>query len=940
MNLMDPGQPVTIHFDPEKAKIAAKRGCGCFVFIIFGFLLLAAVGPYTEYLWFAHDVRHPEVMATAYGTQGSLFLIGFLATLGSVYFSLRTALNQSMIFFDRPITLGQKIITNAMGWVQNKGKIFTKVAALVLSIFSGLGFSGEWNTFLLSRAGGTFGKTDPHLGIDLGFYIFHLPWYRAIANFAFGLALVTTISTIALYVILQVLAALARIELGRPKIRMHISILIAALAVTFGFQMWLKTYEFGTMPSAQFMGAGYAAMSQISGMKVAAILSLLLAVWSLATVRSKVPYQGVIGGGIFVGAAYLLGIVIVPGVIQRLVVDPDKLAKEGPFAKNAIEMTRFAYGLDRVEVKDMTVQDAPSIDAVKGATSTLDNMRLWDPEIIRQAFEQSQTFRRYYAFNDVDIDRYPINGKPTMVMVSPRDVRIDKLDASAQSWVNTRLQYTHGYGVVASPVNAAGPSGEPQMLVRDIPVTSIPDLAIKEPRIYFSDFRDESGQSFDEYALVKTKVPEFDYIVEDKTVTYRWTGNSGIPISGLLARLAFSIALGDGNLLVSGNITDESRLLYRRSILDRAGKLYPFLRFDADPYLVIHESRLVWIMDGYTTSDMMPYSDRVGDEGSDLNYIRNSVKVTIDAFSGETNAYALDQSEPILKAYRTIYPKLVKDFSEFPKGLEGHLRYPEDQLRLQALMIRQYHITDPSSFLNNGDAWDIPNQRIQSTVQVMRPYYVLMRLPNEPKDGFMQILPFSPRQKGNLAGWLAAHCDPGDLGKIVLYKFTRGSLIPGPELMESNFNQNEAISNINRQLQNDQSDIKVGNLLIIPIGQSVMYVEPLFLQGKNLQAIPQMRKVVLALKGKIVVGDTYREALDKLFGESSGKANPTGPSTGQANPTRTSGTTNEAGIRDALGLLDQADQALRAGDFAKYGALQKQAREKLKQLSSGSSLPQ
>jgi len=937
---MDPNGAPHIQIDAETLRKTTRGGCGCGIGILILVILLSAIGPYTEYLWYKHDIGHPEVMTIRYGSQGTLFVFGFLISLGVFYLSLRTALNQSMIFFDRPITLGQRIITNAMGWVQDRGSNLIKIIATVFALFSGLGFSAEWQTMLLSGSGGKFGKVDPLLGMDLGFFVFQLPWYRAIANFAFGLMLTTAIVTVVLYVLLQMLATLAKIELGRPKIRLHVSILIAATALTYGAQTWLKTFEFGTMASAQFTGAGYAAMSELAGMRIVAVVSILAAIVTLLSVRSKIPFRAAIASGVVLGAFYIVGVILIPVVIQRVVVDPDKINKEGPYAKNAIEMTRFAYELDKVAVRDFGVADAPTPEEVKAAESTLANMRLWDPEILRQAAEQSQTFRRYYSFHDVDLDRYMIDGKPTMVMLAPRDIRVDGLDANARSWVNTRLQYTHGYGVIASPVNTSGASGQPSFLVKDIPISSPPSLKVDEPRVYFSDYRDENLEDRDEYALVNTKVDEFDYIVEEKTVTNRWTGKRGIPISGFMARLAFSIKLGDGNLLVSGNINSDSRLLIRRSVLERASKVFPFLTFDQDPYLVIHNGRLVWILDGYTTTSMIPYSDRNGEEATDLNYIRNSVKVVIDAYSGDCEGYALKADEPILNAYRKIYPKLIQDFSKFPKGLEAHLRYPEDQLRMQALMLRQYHVVDPASFLNNGDAWDIPNQRwLNNEKTQLRPYYVLMRLPNESKDGFMQILPFSPRQKGNMAGWLAAHCDPGDLGKLVLYKFTRGSLIPGPELMESNFNQNETISNLNRQLQNEQSDIIVGNLLVIPIGKSVMYVEPLFLKGRGLQAIPELRKVILALKGKIVVGDTYQQALEKLFGPGteSGQSSETIPTDAGAPP---KGQAEVGAVREALKMLDEADAALRQGEFARYGELQRKARAKLRTLTGASSLPQ
>jgi len=930
---MDAGQRVDI--DPKLVRKGMRGGCGCGVFLLVVAFALASLGPYTEYLWYAHDVRHPEVLTLGYSTRGTLFVASFVVSLCAIYFSLRTAFKQSLIYLQRPSSVQQQIVNMALNWVQQRGIIVVKVAAPIFAFFSATAFSNEWQSWLLSGHAVPFGKVDPLFGLDLSFFVFKLPWYLAVVNYLFTLALITMVLTIGIYVGLQMLAALAKIELSRPQVRLHISILIAAVCFTLGAQLWLRTYEFGTMSSTQFTGAGYAAMNQLTAQKLVAIIAVLIGLASLITVKAKVPYRAAIGGGVLLGATYLVGMLMIPAITQRLVVDPDKIAKEAPYAKKAIEMTRYGFDLDRVEVKDFVVDETPSAKEVADAKTTLENMRLWSPDILQVSFEASQGFRSFYEFHDVDLDRYTIDGKQTMVMLSPRDINLDGLNASAKSWVNMRLQYTHGYGVVVSPVNTASDSGQPSFLVRDIPPVASSGFKIDEPRIYFSDTRTPDGEEDNQYALVDTKVDEFDYLTEDKAVTTRWTGGRGIPIGGFFARLAFSMILGDGNLLVSGNITGDSRLLMHRSVLTRASKLYPFLKFDADPYLVIFNGRMIWILDGYTVSDMLPYSDLVDGAAGRMNYIRNSVKVTIDAYSGEEAAYAILGDEPILKAYREIYPGLVKDFSAFPKGLEAHLRYPEDMLRLQADALRQYHVQDTTSFLNNGDAWDIPFQRGSTgEKETMRPYYVQMRLPGEPKDGFMQILPFTPRQKGNMAGWLSAMCDPGSYGRLILYKYTRGSLIPGPELMESKFNQDETISNLNRQLSNDQSKIRVGNLLVIPIGESVMYAEPLFLQSRTtgLQSIPELRKVILALKNKIVVGDNYQQALDKLFGPGGAISTPNGPGTTPNGPTAGKNDVEVAKVREALGLLDQADQALRQGDFAKYGNLQKQARQRLKDL--------
>ncbi|MBI3722156.1 MAG: UPF0182 family protein, partial [Fimbriimonas ginsengisoli] len=431
----------------------------------------------------------------------------------------------------------------------------------------------------------------------------------------------------------------------------------------------------------------------------------------------------------------------------------------------------------------------------------------------------------------------------------------------------------------------------PTFMTRDIPVRTIPELAIDRPQIYFSDFRGLRGEPEDEYALVDTDVKEFDYPTEEGSNTHRWAGLGGIPVGTPWLRLLYSAALKDGNLLISGNITSRSRLLMHRGVLDRAQLLYPFLKFDPDPYIVILGGKLVWVLDGYTMTDMIPYSHI--EEGAErLNYARNPAKVTIDAYTGEPHAYAIQPDEPILAAYRSIYPGLVSDASELPAGLEAHFRYPEQLLMLQARQLTQYHVTDPGAFLANNDAWDLPlNRGMSGNMEPLEAYYVQMRLPDEPREGFMLILPFTPRQRNNMNGWLAAHCDPGDYGKLVLYRFTKGTNVPGPAQMESNFSQNAEIANINRQLTNDQSQIIVGNLLVVPIGQSVMYVEPMFLASRTvgIAPIPQLKKVILALKDKVVVGESYAEALAKLFPAA------TAPAPQQAPPQPSAGKGFQAG---------------------------------------------
>ena len=927
--------------DPAQVRRALRIGRILVAVVLLLVVVAASVGPYTNYLWFKHDARQPEVYSTAYRTRGGLVLLAFLPAWLLLWGSLHRALGITLVFLKAPENVAERLLSNSLTWLQTRGSGLVRFAAPVVALLFALGFGNEWNTLLLARHAQAFGVKDPTFGLDLGFFVFTLPWLRALANAAFSLLLLTTLATVALYVGLQALAALARIELGRPAIRTHVHALLGSTLLAFAVQTWLKRYEAGLVEGAQFTGAGYAGMQALGAQTILAVLTALVALAIFANARLGPAYRAARLGGIALLAFYVVGLMVWPEVVQRLIVDPNRLDKEAPYAERAIRMTRYAYGLDRIDVRDIAPTLEPTQAEFKGAGATLDNMRLWDPEVLRQAIEGLQGIRSYYRFRDVDVDRYLIDGKPTLVMLAPRQIDLDGLPESAKNWTNERLRYTHGYGIVATRVDRAEPDGSPSYLASDIPQKILPlpggggqgggatnPIEVKEPRIYYGDARDAYGGMVDEYAVVATGVSEVDYSTPTGAEAHQWKGDRGVPIGGFLSRLAFGATLGDGNLIVSPNVTAKSRLLLHRNVLDRATRIYPFLRFDADPYAVLLDGRVVWVLDGYTSSDMVPYAAHVGAGGARLNLIRNSVKVAVDAYTGETTAYAVAPEDPVLRAYRAIYPGLVRDSSEVPEGLSAHWRYPEDLLSIQSNVLGPYHVTDPTIFLSNGDGWTIARERgLQGDGQTIRPYYVQLRLPDEPTPGFVQILPFTPAGKPNMIGWLAAHGDPDRYGKVVLYRLAQNPPIAGPEQIEAKFSAQPEISNINRQFNNDQSRVVVGNLLVIPVGKSFLYAESLFLQAKSsgVQPIPRLTKVILAHNDRIVVADTYREALAQLLGASTSEE--PAPTTPGVPPTPTSG------VRETLDLLDRADAALRAGDFATYGKLEREARAKLRQLA-------
>lgn len=924
----------------------SRKAFGCMAGLAMVVLLVIAFGAslvrlYTDWLWFAHDAQTPQVFALGLRMRVLGFLLSFAVAFPVVFFSVRHALSLTMVYARIPTTAAQVLIADAILWIERRTKKFAIGFAVVVSTLFALGASGSWPAWLLFTHAESFGVTDPVYGLDLSFFVFRLPFWIALVGHLVGLLVMTLAVTVLVYLVIRGLTGLASAEVSGAAIVRHLGLLIGLLIVAIGVRMWLGRYEVGFFPGDQFTGAGFAATW---GVRAQQWLGILNVAYGLAVVAITARFgrgrdsslHPLIKGLIALVILHFAGLAILPSALQSLYVGPNKISVEGPYAGYAIKMTRFGYGLDRIDVRNFDVRPEPRRDELEQNRRTIETMRLWDPSVLQRSIEGLQGLRPYYTFHDVDVDRYPNpEGNAQIAMVSPRDVNINGLSESARAWVNTRLQYTHGFGVVIAAADRAAAGGRPSYLVQDIPPR--PEGWVEQPRIYFSDQRDAFGLPTDEYAIVGTKLDEFDYPTETGSATYRWTANRGTPVGSGLARLAFSLLLGDGNLMISPNITGESRVLVRRNVLERAAAIYPFLRFDSDPYLVAFQGRLIWILDGYTTSNHMPYSARTGRGSRGLGYIRNSVKVTIDAYSGEATAYAVEPDEPILKAFRRIYPDLVKDLTEAPNGLRRHFRYPEDLFMLQAQVLTTYHVTQPQAFLNNEDAWEMPKERGQTgDSEPMRAYYVLAQLPGSPEPEFLLILPFTPREKPNMIGWLAARCDPEQYGGQVLYRFPTGSTMPGPAQMESIFNQDQTIAQINRELNNEQSRIIPGNLLVLPLGGSVLYVKPLFLASRSvgIQAIPELRKVILALQSRVVVADTYAEALERLFAGAAPSLTPE-QVLEEEGASPAAAPDQAAKIREAARLLDEADAALRSGDFTRYGELQKSARKLIQELAGG-----
>ena len=916
--------------------------------IVLGLLLVvspALSGLWVEWLWYRDDAQAPQIFEKVVVTQAILWLAGFLVPAIIFWVASGLPTKRTAVYGSGVGTPQQQAARQSLEAIGAAGAWPGRVIGLLIS----LGIAGSLrdlaDEILLFTARGSFDKAAPVAGMDVGFFVFELPVYREL------LALVTmTAAAAALMVLLpsfllQGMAKAAGATLSGSSLGKASAGWAGVALVLIGLNAWLARFDTFTEAGRQFTGPGLANITAFQWTGFAAWGIVLAGVCGLVGIFMAKPW-GLLK---FVGPAalvfWIISALAVPGIVDQWQVKPNRIAAEGPYAEHAINMTRWAYGLDQFEDTAFQVQEQPTTAELATAKNTLANMRLWDPLILERSLESIQSLRPFYEFSDVDLDRYEIDGEQRMVMIAPRDIQLAGLSRESQSWDALHLVYTHGYGATVSAVNASTPSGRPAFLAKNMPPESVESFRkITEPRLYFGDFRPESRVG-DSYIISPSNVEEFDFPTDNEDATHQWTGKRGIALNNPLLRWVLATQMGDINIAISRAVTPESRLVMRRDIVDRASRVFPMMQIDQDPYLVISpEGRLIYILDAYTVSDRAPYSAQNNTQLGGYNYIRNSVKITIDAYNGDLNAYAFLPDEPILKAIRTVFPNLIQDKSAMPEGLMAHIRYAEDGFLAQADVLTQYHVTDPRRFLSNEDAWQIPGEN--SERPRIDPYFVTMRLPGEDKEKFMLILPFTPREKKNMIGWMAAHCDPEDYGKVVLFKFPKNTQTQGPEQMEATFNADPGIADINRQLNNDQSRIVPGNLIIVPIGSSILYVKPLFLESRS-NAIPELKKVALGLQNRVAVGDTYQQALEKLFGSvaEEAAAAPKSLEDEDAPPTDAAATPPAAGgapappassleqARAALKLLDDAEAALKAGDFARYGELQKQARAVLEKLA-------
>ncbi|MGA8756420.1 MAG: UPF0182 family protein [Stellaceae bacterium] len=798
-------------------------------------------------------------------------------------------------------------------------------AALVIGLLVAIGEAENWGLMLRFLYQSPYGQSDPLFDKDISFYLFSLPVYVALKNWLMWLLFLSALIAGAVYF------AHGQINLDRrpwvvsPAAVAHGSALLGLYFAVKAGSYFLDRYLLLYNDNGVVVGAGYAdvniglpALWLLVGLAGVAAIVAWTNVWRRGYGLVIIATAAVFGGS-FIFAT------LIPGVFERFYVKPSELQLEAPFIKRNIELTREAYNLRQISVKPFPAEQGLTFQSLQRNRGTIDNIRLWDWRPLMDTYAQLQEIRTYYKFLDVDVDRYHLDDSYQQVTLAARELAPSLLSANAQTWVNLHLLFTHGNGVVMSPVTQKSAEGLPIFYLKDIPPIASGGPRITEPRIYF-------GEGTDDYVIVKSSTPEFDYPKGKDNAYATYDGKDGIPIGTSRWRTLFAWYLNDLNVLLSRYITGDSRIMLHRNIQDRVRTLAPFLRLDHDPYIVISNGRLYWMQDAYTTSNWFPYAHPQAN--GDINYIRNSVKAVIDAYNGTVSFYVADPTDPILATYRNIFPTLFKPLAAMPSDLQQHIRYPEDLFYIQALEYRAYHMEAPEVFYNREDLWQFPREPTDANnaryePAQMAPYYIMMRLPGDPQTEFFLMLPMVPSQRENMIAWLAARCDPPDYGKLIVYEFPKEKLVYGPFQIEARINQNTKISQQISLWNQMGSRVIRGNLLVVPIENSILYVSPLYLRAETGQ-LPELKRVIAAYGDRVVMEETLPAALAALFEESAPATAP--PAATASVGTYAAGPGDER-ARQALGHYDKALERLKAGDWAGFGAELDALRPLLEQLS-------
>jgi len=904
---------------------------GVFLVILIFLSFSSIVFFITDFWWF-QELKRVDVFViplltrilifiTVFAISSAFFLLNFLIAVRSKH-PWVTVLPDSL--FGQPVSLESKTL-----------KKLGIITALVISLFFSWAVSLNWQEALRFLSATSFNLYDPVFKKDIAFYIFSLPFLSLSLDITRVIIFISLISCIIVYFLkgnLNLNSFFSKFGLSEAKktikinieksVRFHLGFLLFVFLLSNALGIYLSFFKLLINQSGTLFGAFYTDVNlkiPILGISFALMLltSFLTLFWAVS--GRALPLLIV---SLFLYLFVGLVLVVVPPVFQRLIIAPNELVKETPFIKNNIDATRKAYGLDKIEEREITAEKPLTSSDIAINNLTIKNVRLWDRDPLLSTFSQIQEIRTYYEFISVDNDRYLINNEIRQIMLSPRELSSESLPN--RSWINEKLTFTHGYGVAAGPVNQVTKEGLPVLFVKDLPPKSeVKELEIKKPQIYY-------GELTNDYVIVKTKSKEFDYPKGEENVYTNYEGKGGVVIDSFIKRLFFAIRFNSLKLFLSNDITSQSRILYYRNIKERVEKITPFLDLDQDPYAVLADGKIYWIFDAYTKSGNYPYSQPVSYKNTAVNYIRNSVKIVIDAYDGTVSFYLADKNDPIIKTYAKIFPNLFKPIEKMPKSLFSHIRYPEDIFRVQASVYATYHMDNPQIFYNKEDQWEIPivsdGGETADTGEPMGPRHMIMKLPGEKKEEYILMLPFTPRNKDNLSAWMAARNDGERYGQLIVYRFPKQKLVFGPKQVISRINQDAEISRQISLWDQRGSQVIQGPLLVIPIEESLIYVRALYLKAQT-GKIPELKRVIVAYENKIAMEETLEQALTKIFGA---EITTSVKEEIKEEERRDQSQRLTELLKQAEELYNEAISSQKEGDWARYGELIRQLGEVLK----------
>lgn len=874
---------------------------GVLILIFVAVLLIFTAGAslfnlYIDWLFF-DEIGFSSVFVTMLSAKVITALI--FSAVFLVFYLLNILYANKMDFTLRNLHLfGDTIYPIKTLSIEKPAKILTLLAGFFIAFLIALFGASKWEEVLLYLNRLAVEMKDPVFDYDIAFYLFTMPLIDSIKDFTGLIVVLTGVATVVNYLLRGGISISERNISFDPRVKRHIAVFCLFVFIILAAGFYIDTYKLLFSAEGVIYGAGYADINaKLFTLRLLAVLSFITGFVFIKAIPKGIFRWPVIAAAV-TAIVYVGGIIIYAPFIQKFRVAPNELELERPYIENNIRFTRFGYDLDSIELKSFDVSYKLDGNDISNNDATIKNIRLWDNNPLLRTYSQLQQIRTYYKFTDVDNDRYTVDGEYKQVMLSPRELSYS--DLPSKSWINERLVFTHGNGLAMGPVSGITKEGLPEFIIKDIPPASEGDLKVTRPEIYY-------GEIPNDYVIVKTNVREFSYPTATGNVYTRYEGMGGVGLSSFLRRSVFAVKYNTAKIFLSSDITTESRILFYRNINERISRIAPFILIDSDPYMVVSDDgRQYWMVDCYTVSRNLPYSTPLN---RDINYIRNSVKATIDAYNGTVNLYVSDPDDIVVKVYSRIFPDLFKPLSEMPDDLRRHIRYPQGMLDVQANMFASYHMTDPQVFYNKEDLWEIPSY----SERPMEPYNTIMKLPGEDKEEYILLIPYTPSKRDNLAAWLAARCDMPNYGKLIVYVFPRDRLVFGPRQINARIDQDAYISQQITLWGQVGSQVIRGSLLVIPIENSLLYVQPLYLSASDRVGLPELRRVIAAFENEVVMEENLELALNRLFHK--GKKIPEAAEKVVDHAEETSGNL----AKEAMKVYEKALRMQQQGDWAGYG---------------------